>query len=65
MTFDEIDALVRLAGLQATREKFPDDVAEAAAAAAAIRAALPRPTAPDDDGRSGEAWPPPIGEEES
>ena len=64
MTPEEIDALVRLAGLQATREKFPDDVAEAAAAAAAVRAALPRPAAPDDGGRAGEAWPP-IGEDGS
>ena len=65
MNPEEIDALVHLAGLHATREKFPDDVAEAAAAAAASRAALPRPTAPEDDGRSGEAWPPPIGVDES
>jgi hypothetical protein len=64
MTLEEIEALARLAGLQATRENFPDDVAEAAAAAAAIRAALPRPAAPDG-GWSGEAWPPPIGEDGS
>ena len=62
MSPQEIEALVRLAGLEATRETFPEDVAEAAAAAAAIRAALPRPPGPDPEG-SGEPWPPPFAED--
>ena len=57
MSPQDIDVLVRLAGLEDLREKFPDDVAEAAALAAAIRAGLPRLHGPDPD-ESGEPWPP-------
>ena len=64
MSPEHEDALVRLAGLEATREKFPADVAEAAAAAAAIRAALARPPGPVPQ-VSGEPWPPPFPEDGS
>lgn len=62
MSPEDIDALVRLAGLERTREKFPEDVADAAAVAAAIRAALPQRPGPDPDG-AGEPWPPPFAED--
>src|SRR5829696_8653690 len=62
MTPECIDALLRLAGLETTREKYPEDVEEAAAAAAAIRAALLRTPGPDPDG-SGASWPPPFAED--
>jgi hypothetical protein len=62
MTPEQMDALVRMAGLEATREKFPVDVAEAAAVAEQIRAALPSLPGPHP-GVSGEPWPAPLEED--